>query len=321
MKRILVILLALIIAATSFVSCNQEEPHTHAVSQTVEAKEATCAEKGNIKYYKCSCGKLFSDEACTKEIALADTVIEVTDEHTFDDEVAEWVRVDDKDVYLTVCTVCHNAHGDAATVEVGTQGPAGGVIFYINPNAEEDGWTYMETAPGVLGKNALNEVGVGPGYTKATFQFGAYFADVEGEAGAAGITASEVKKGKSNTESHVEKMTGHASSSSTEYVAMTDFLAKIVSDLSITVNDVTYDDWFIPSANEAKFFMNTTPSIGEALGLYKGDDPAKNSDRIWSSSERDTGTNKLKMRTWPLGGAQGAMDRCESYYCVPVRQF
>ena len=48
----------------------------HVCSGTlVKAKDATCTEAGNIAYYVCECGKLYSDEACTKEITLADTVV------------------------------------------------------------------------------------------------------------------------------------------------------------------------------------------------------------------------------------------------------
>ena len=35
------------------------------------------------------------------------------------------------------------------TYSVGVTGPAGGVIFYVNPSASSDGWTYLEAAPAV----------------------------------------------------------------------------------------------------------------------------------------------------------------------------
>ena len=44
-----------------------------------EAKVATAITAGNIAYWYCAdCGKYFSDEALTKEIAKADTVIAAT---------------------------------------------------------------------------------------------------------------------------------------------------------------------------------------------------------------------------------------------------
>ena len=48
------------------------------VGTLVKANDATCTEDGNVAYYVCDCGKLYSDEACTKEITLADTVVKAT---------------------------------------------------------------------------------------------------------------------------------------------------------------------------------------------------------------------------------------------------
>lgn len=51
------------------------EKHTHTM-KAVEAKEATCTEKGNQAYYYCtSCGKYYSDEKGLNNIKLEDTVI------------------------------------------------------------------------------------------------------------------------------------------------------------------------------------------------------------------------------------------------------
>ena len=52
-------------------------PHTHTLTPTA-AKAPTCTEDGNIAYWTCTgddgCGKIFSDEAGTKEITQAQTV-------------------------------------------------------------------------------------------------------------------------------------------------------------------------------------------------------------------------------------------------------
>lgn len=51
------------------------EKHTHTM-KAVEAKAATCTEKGNQAYYYCtSCGKYYSDEKGLNNIKLEDTVI------------------------------------------------------------------------------------------------------------------------------------------------------------------------------------------------------------------------------------------------------
>ena len=59
-----------------------------------ELKDATCTEAGNIEYWQCSvCNKLFSDEATTKEITDATSLVISAKGHTFDREGN--------------CTVCH----------------------------------------------------------------------------------------------------------------------------------------------------------------------------------------------------------------------
>lgn len=69
--------------------------HTNLVKK--EAKPATHMTEGNKEYWYCDgCGKYFSDEAGTQEIALVDTVIPKTEAHTADntgwhfDENSHW---------------------------------------------------------------------------------------------------------------------------------------------------------------------------------------------------------------------------------------
>lgn len=82
--------------------------HTHSAVKT-EAKEATCTEAGNTAYWYCSdCGKYFSDEALTKEIVLADTVIPATS-HAYG---TEW-KSDDTN-HWHECTAC-GEKADAAS--------------------------------------------------------------------------------------------------------------------------------------------------------------------------------------------------------------
>lgn len=54
-------------------ACNS---HTHDLIKTA-AKDASCTEAGNCAYWHCEeCGKYFSDEAATAEIALEDTALQ-----------------------------------------------------------------------------------------------------------------------------------------------------------------------------------------------------------------------------------------------------
>lgn len=66
--------------------CGYERTIEHTHSGTfAAAKPATCTEDGNKAYYKCSCGKYFSDSACTSEMTEQEVAIkakghtEVTD--------------------------------------------------------------------------------------------------------------------------------------------------------------------------------------------------------------------------------------------------
>lgn len=74
--------------------------HTHSLKQSVPAKEATCTEGGNIAYVICSCGKYFSDSACTTEITEQDTVTEAKG-HDFTGEY-----IFDKDNHWQECSRC-----------------------------------------------------------------------------------------------------------------------------------------------------------------------------------------------------------------------
>ena len=61
------------------------DPTNHTNLVKTEAKPATHMTEGNIEYWYCDgCEKYFSDEAGTKEIDLADTVIPKLTEHTAD---------------------------------------------------------------------------------------------------------------------------------------------------------------------------------------------------------------------------------------------
>ena len=54
--------------------------------QHISAKAATCTEDGNIEYWHCNeCGKYFSDAEGKTEITLSDTLIGISDEHTYSD--------------------------------------------------------------------------------------------------------------------------------------------------------------------------------------------------------------------------------------------
>lgn len=84
--------------------------HVHANHLTpVAAQAPTCTAPGNDAYWKCSCGKLFSDAAATTETTLA-AVTKAALGHTPDD----WQF--DNDNHWKVCATCHTELDKAAHV-------------------------------------------------------------------------------------------------------------------------------------------------------------------------------------------------------------
>ncbi len=103
MKKTLTLLLILTLAFATLIclgGCKDKNeggssnaPHTHTITK-INAKAETCTENGNIEYYTCStCGKHYADASATKQIALADTVIQA--EHKYENKE---------------CTVCGEAY-------------------------------------------------------------------------------------------------------------------------------------------------------------------------------------------------------------------
>ena len=66
-KKIVLTILA-VFFATFITACGNLPSHTH-TAELVEAKDATCVEKGNIAYYECKiCKTAFSDEECKNKL-------------------------------------------------------------------------------------------------------------------------------------------------------------------------------------------------------------------------------------------------------------
>jgi hypothetical protein len=96
-------------------------------------------------------------------------------------------------------------------------GPAGGLIFYINPNAETDGWLYLECAPSSTEWTSK--------------EWGKYGTSVGG-------TGTAIGTGKNNTALITAKLN--------EAPAESDRAAQLCDALSHN----GYDDWFLPSRDE-----------------------------------------------------------------------
>ena len=77
--------------------------HTHS-GTVVPAKVATCTEDGNLVHYGCTCGKLFSDSACTVEITDHASVILARLEHVYGGDYQY-----DAERHWKVCSRCKTA--------------------------------------------------------------------------------------------------------------------------------------------------------------------------------------------------------------------
>jgi hypothetical protein len=134
-----------------------------------------------------------------------------------------------------------------ADYNIGDTGPAGGFIFYINPNYKKDGWKYLEAAPGDF-----------PGDNNDY-----YIPWYNGNYVETGATETAIGTGKANTQKIVDIQSNGS------------YAAKLCTDLT----QGGYSDWFMPSSYELDLMYKNLYSKGigsfESTGSY------------WSSSEID----------------------------------
>ncbi len=111
---------------------------------------------------------------------------------------------------------------------VGDTGPAGGIIFYVNTNADSDGWTYLEAAPSDF---------------PDSYKWGNTTTEV-------GKTGTAIGTGESNTAAIVAAMV--AAGFTEEYAA------KACADYTLGGKD----DWFLPSRDELNELHKQRYSVG-----------------------------------------------------------
>ncbi len=172
------------------------------------------------------------------------------------------------------------------------KGPSGGYVFY-DKGSYSDGWRYLEAAPTDL---------------SSTYPFGFYRTSSSGSNTTVG-TKYAIGTGKSNTEALVKAMgeTTYTSDSGTTKVI---YAAKACYDYSITVNDVLYDDWFLPSKSELDLMYTN---------LYKnGEGSFADSIFYWSSSEH---SDDYAWNQNFSNGNQYYRPRYNSYRVRPIRAF
>ena len=78
-----------------------------------EAHEATCGYAGNTEYWICNtCGQLFSDESCSHEIALSDTVVPALVHDPVHTEAVEPTCTSDGNIGYWTCSHCAKVFSD-----------------------------------------------------------------------------------------------------------------------------------------------------------------------------------------------------------------
>ena len=132
MKKTLILLMAVLLMAVLVVSC-ENTPTEYTVK--FDLNEGT----GTAPDQKVVSGNKAEKPADPKKTNAAFKFWskDGSTEFKFDTPITEDITL--KDVWQT-------------EFKVGDIGPAGGVIFYVNPKAADDGWTYLEAANSNLGK-------------------------------------------------------------------------------------------------------------------------------------------------------------------------
>ncbi len=124
-----------------------------------------------------------------------------------------------------------------ATYNIGDVGPAGGYVFYINPNYKTDGWRYLEAAASDL-ESDNNDYYI-PWYNRNYVETGA--------------TATAIGTGMSNTQKIVD-IQGNGS-----------YAAKLCVDLI----QGGYNGWFLPSKDELNLMYENIHLKG--IGSFESD--------------------------------------------------
>ena len=195
---------------------------------------------------------------------------------------------------------------------LGSTGPAGGKIFYVNENYDEtsvdNNWKYLEAAPTDITKTQGRE-------TLEKFVFG-YYPEGTHQTATELYQNTAIGKGKSNTTKLVAALGTTVStvgshgggaeegeSTTTEYYA-----AKLCADYEVTYNGTKYDDWFLPSKDELGQMYTNRAYIGNLR-----------TEDYWSSSEFSE-DSAIYYSFWS-GNSEDDGRRSEKKYVRPIRSF
>jgi hypothetical protein len=152
---------------------------------------------------------------------------------------------------------------------IGSTGPAGGLVFYENPDYATEGWLYLEAAPsGWYGTT-----------TDPYMQWGLPGNDYTVVPSAQGRAIGTGETNTTNIVSYYDGLGSYYSDATAYYTYCNGIVAaKECSEYSVLNGNTTYDDWFLPSLYELEVMYTNLKK--NKLGGFRASD-------YWSSSEYD----------------------------------
>jgi hypothetical protein len=175
--------------------------------------------------------------------------------------------------------------------EIGVQGPAGGIIFMDPSTPGNTSGLFYEAAPSFWSSSL--------GGPKSVW----------GDPKSVWCDVSDKLIGVVVESETTENMDGRANTDAMLDVCK-EGAANLADEYSVKVNDVAYDDWFLPSKGELnQMYLNKSAIAGLAPSLY------------WSSSEREDGFAWDQYFGDFGGGSQDFGLKSHEIFVRPVRAF
>jgi hypothetical protein len=257
----------------------------------------TCTSTGIKEYWSCDvCNGLFLDANAENGTTEADLLIDMLP-HEYKDENGYWTEEGGNTVYRNHCVNCGH---ESKIAPIGTIGPAGGYIFYVDEDSAHK-LTYYENSPSVLKNVCFGYYRTSPAGASLTVE-----------------TSTSIGSGKTNTRNLVEAM-GSAAYTHQRDDALNnadttaEYSAKICDDYSVTVNGKVFDDWFLPSRFELGAYVDNILAYNDKYTLPEFKSWALQTSSLYSSQSY----HRLSISDRTFGYASNSID----HGVLPVRSF
>jgi len=178
-------------------------------------------------------------------------------------------------------------------------GPAGGFVFYENPNYADDGWRYLEAAP--IGWNGQVDD------SSQTYIFGYYRTTDDGTNMVVG-TGTAIGTGAANTIAITSAMGANTYTTSMGSTKDTNYAAKACADYE----DGVFNDWFLPSKDELNL-MYKNLTLQDEGGLL--------STQSYRSSSEFSNDKTWVQSLGSLGFQSSSVDNANYIYMRPIRAY